>query len=302
MTITRNSRRALAWALAAGLAIALAAPLLEQPASAQSSTFGDKPECGSRFSDARFQYGLVTAELPSAAHPNSVLMSYDFGVASQWIFLPSFRFFYSTPAGPFALPRAEIFNSQRIKGSFEVPSIAGPHRIQISIGFWDNPKIDGFGYGVDCESNFVVAPFTTTTVFTQNTKKLVIPGGATPKNGSTAVLKSSVALAPVGLALTTTTTPTATTIAPTTTLVATTTTTTAVVATTVAPTTAPTATAATTPATTSPSTTAAPTQSSTVPPVTVAAAANSATKKAKAKRTVKKRKPTKKRTATTVKR
>jgi hypothetical protein len=255
--------------LAAALALIVGTPLLASkpvsaiPTNPVSETTGD---CLSNLK--RSQFGDLSVATPTPGQPNVVRVSYVFGPSIGRFITSDFRFFYSTPEGAFAIPRASIASVETIQGSFDVPAITGQHRIRIVVAYvsppdpyW--PRID---FRLTCETTFDV------------------------------------------VSLTTTTKPTATTIAPTTAPVATTTTVgiATTVAPTTAPTatTATTATATTTPAATTPATTVAPTPSSTAPPATLAATANSATKTTKAKRTVKNRKSTKKtkRPATTVKR
>lgn len=253
--------------LAAALALIVATPLLTSkivsaagPPNPVSETKGD---CLSNLNGSRF--GVLRVATPTLGQPDVVRVSYAFGPSIGRTITSDFRFFYSTPEGAFAIPRAAIASLETIQGSFDVPAITGKHHIRIVVAYISPPypQDPNLDFRLTCETTFDVVSLTTTT-----------------KPTSTTTAPATVPVASTTIGVTTTVTPTA------------------------APaTTATTTPAATAPPTTMASTTStAPLPIA--PQSTVATAPKAAAQKAKAKQTVKKRKTTKKtkRPATTVKR
>ena len=251
--------------LAAAFALIVASPLLASkpvsaiPTNPVSETTGD---CLSNLRNSRF--GDLQLATPTLGQPDVVRVSYVFGPKIGRTIASDFRFFYSTPEGAFAIPRAAIASVETIQGSFEVPAFTGQHRIKIVVAYISPPypQDPNLDFRLTCETTFDVVSLTTTTKPTS----------------TTTTVPETVPVASTTIGVTTTVTPTAVP---------------ATNATTTPAATAP-------PTTTAPITSTAPLP--TAPQSTVATAPKAAAQKAKAKRTTKKRKPTKKRTLPTVKR
>ncbi len=193
--------------LATALALVLAAPLaLPRPAQADTPS---QVECLDLFTTAGGLPGLVAVDLPSASHPDTVRVVYDFGRGTEAIG-SDFRFYYWTPTGLFMIPLAAIATAFKLKGQFEVPAIAGQHRFQIQIAYDVNRN--GWYTGYQCQTQLDVVPHSATAVVGDQKRK--VNSGSlnqpTPKASPTAVLNSGAGLAPLPPVTTTMPLPTAT--------------------------------------------------------------------------------------------
>jgi hypothetical protein len=196
MTRTSAHRRRLATALAIVLAV---------PLAVAGEARADTPlqvECLDLFTTAGGLPGLVAVDLPSASHPDTVRVVYDFGRGTETIG-SDFRFYYWTPTGLFAIPRATVATAFKLKGQFEVPAITGQHRFQIQIAYDVNRN--GWYTGYQCQTQLDVAPYSPTTVVGNQKRK--VNGGVvnqpSSKASPTAELNSGAGLAPLSPVTTT---------------------------------------------------------------------------------------------------
>jgi hypothetical protein len=179
MTRTLAHRRRFATALA----LVLAAPLAV-PGEARADT-PIQFECLDLFTTAGGLPGLVAVDLPSASHPDTVRVVYDFGRGTEAIG-SDFRFYYWTPTGLFSIPRATVATAFKLKGQFEVPATAGQHRFQIQIAYDVNRN--GFSTLYQCHTQLDIAPYSAPTVVGDQKRKVnrAIVNQPSPKVSPTA--------------------------------------------------------------------------------------------------------------------
>lgn len=203
MTRTFTHRRRFATALA--LALVLAAPLAV-PDEARADT-PIQFECLDLFTTAGGLPGLVAVDLPSASHPDTVRVVYDFGRGTETIG-SDFRFYYWTPTGLFSIPRATVATAFKLKGQFEVPATAGQHRFQIQIAYDVNRN--GWYTLYQCQTQLDIAPYSAPTGDLKRKVAGRIVNQPSSKASPTAVLNSGAGLAPLSPVTTTMPLPTAT--------------------------------------------------------------------------------------------
>ena len=152
----------------------------------------------------------MAVDLPSASHPDTVRVVYDFGRGTETIG-SDFRFYYWTPTGLFAIPRAAVATAFKLKGQFEVPAVTGQHRLQIQIAYDVNRN--GWYTGYECQTQLDIAPYSAATGDQKRKMNRAVVNQPSPKVSPTAVLNSGAGLAPLSPVTTTLPPPKATIVA-----------------------------------------------------------------------------------------